>query len=482
MKALIQCGGRPEWAAELGQPAWTLLPAGNRPLLEYWMELCVALGIRDVKLLLGDGAEFVEAYAGEGERWGLSISYGFLKDGQSAASYLRRSPAHWRDGLLFVGAPVFPQRLREGWTFSGKVEASWVARNSAGEVVCLLSPPGAALDAFCASGVWTATGADSFESLGLAVQTVDSVRDYYELNMRLVRGEVVRYLSPGYYAADGSYVGYNVVLPPAAKAQPPLMVGNDCRLAPLSSVGPDVVMGSRVVVDSQSTLTRCVVLDGTYVGRGLEIDGKIVAGRRLVDPESGAAIDIADPWLLAELGPAARLTDLFRAVGGWILALVLVVVQAIPFALLFPLVKGRGGRFSWKLVRGVHGVDVRFPVWNRPPQASFCATVFRALGLDLYPRLGMVLMGNLWLCGQSPLRMPEEEFLQKELPHYHPAAISDADTAEGETMVGLREVAIRYYGQEHSPMGDLRLWMNFYWNRLLGSMTETGAPSVSPED
>ena len=482
MKALIQCGGRPDWVAELGQPAWPLLPAGNRPLLEYWMELCVALGIRDVKLLLGDGAEFVEAYAGEGERWGLAITYGFLKEGQPAASYLRRSPAQWREGLLFVGAPVFPKRLRDGWTFSGPVETAWVARDSRGGVVCAVAPPGPALDAFCASGAWPDEAGDSFEAAGLAVQAVDSVREYYDLNMRLVRGEVVRYLSPGYYAADGSYVGYNVVFPPAAKAQPPLMMGNDCRLAPLSRVGPDVVMGSRVVVDSQSTLTRCVVLDGTYVGRGLEVDGKIVAGRRLVDPESGASIDVVDPWLLAELGPAARMVDLFRATFGWVLALLLMVTQAIPFVLLYPLARGRGGRFSWKTVRGVHGVDVRFPVWSRPPQTAFSETVFRALGLDLYPRLGMALMGNLWLCGQSPLRMPEEESMQKELPHYHPAAISAADTAEGERMVGLREVAIRYYAREHSLLGDLRLLLDLYWNRLLGSMTETASsPSVTEE-
>ena len=481
MKALIQCGGRPEWVGELGQPAWPLLPAGNRPLLEYWMELCVAMGIREVKLLLGDGAEFVEAYAGEGERWGLSISYGFLREGQPAALYLRRSPALWREGLLFVGAPVFPRRLREGWTFSGPVETPWVARDSRGGVVCAVLPPGPALDAFCASGEWSDAAEGSFEGAGLAMELVDSVRDYYELNMRLVRGEVVRYLSPGYYAADGSYVGYNVVLPPAAKAEPPLMVGNDCRLAPLSRVGPDVVMGSRVVVDSQSTLARCVVLDGTYVGRGLEIDGKIVAGRRLVDPESGAAIDVADPWLLAELGPAARMTDLFRAAGGWLLALLLVCVQAVPFALLYPMAKGRGGRFSWKTVYGVHGVDVRFPVWNRPPRNSPCAMLFWALGLDLYPRLVMALMGNLWLCGQSPLRMPEEESLRKELPHYHPAAVSAADTAEGEKMVGLREVAIRYYAREHSLLGDLRLLLDFYGNRLLGSMTEAAVATPMPE-
>ena len=96
--------------------------------------------------------------------------------------------------------------------------------------------------------------------------------------------------------------------------------------------------------------------------------------------------------------------------------------------------------------------------------------------------LGMALMGNLWLCGQSPLRMPEEESMQKELPHYHPAAISAADTAEGERMVGLREVAIRYYAREHSLLGDLRLLLDLYWNRLLGSMTETASsPSVTEE-
>jgi hypothetical protein len=297
-----------------------------------------------------------------------------------------------------------------------------------------------------------------------------------------VRGEIARYLSPGYFAADGSYVGYNVVLPPGAKTQPPIMVGNDCRLAPLSSVGPDVVIGSRVVVETQSELARCVVLDGTYVGRGLEIDGKIVAGRCLVDPESGESIEVADPWILSPLGVAATLGDGLRAVGGWLVALLLLVLQAIPFALLYPLAHAAGGRFARKTVQGMRGKSVRIPEWRRPPQRRRRAVLFEMLGLDLFARLPLVLGARLWLCGHDPLSLPDDERLMRELPHYHPAAVGATDSVSAPPLSGLREIEARYYAGHHTPGGDLRILLAFFWRRLLGPLTRYQPPSAGSDD
>jgi polysaccharide biosynthesis/export protein len=334
------------WARELRAPAWPLLPAGNRPLLEYWIELCVEWGIDSVRLLLGDGADAVEAYAGDGERWGIALEYGFLKDDRPAAEYLRRAPERWAGGLLFVGGALFPRRLTETPHAAAAGGAPRARRGDDGRVLCVLSGPGPALETFCARGEWPDEETASFEDLGLRIEPLRSLNDYYQLNMSLVRGEMARYLTPGYYAADGSHIGYNAILPASATVRAPLIIGNDCRLAPLANVGPEVVVGSRVVIDGPSDVIRSVVLDGTYIGRGVEIDGKIVAGRRLVDPESGAAADISDPWILAELGPVARLGDGLRFAGGWLAALALLLAQALPFLLLYSLLRRRGGRFS----------------------------------------------------------------------------------------------------------------------------------------
>ena len=480
MKAVIQCGGRPGWADTLGASAWPLLPAGNRPLLEYWLELCVGLGIRDVRLLLGDGAEFIEAYAGAGERWGLEISYGFLREGQSPAAFFRRSPEQWQDGLLFAGGALFPRRTRDRAEFPAPGTSPCAARDAAGEVVCLLSGPGPDLDAFCTAGRWPAGAGGNFTDFGLDIQAIDSVRAYYELNMDLVRGEITRYLAPGYHAADGAYVGYNVILPPGVQVQAPLMIGNDCRLAPLSAVGPDVVLGSRVVIDAGTVVTRSVVLAGTYVGSGLEIEGKIVSGRRMVDPESGAAVDIEDPWLLAPLGAAGRMGDGLRAVFGWILAGGLLLLQAVPFALLYPWARGAGGHFSRTTVRGLRGLDIGLPEWRPPPRKRRRSDLFVVLGLDLFPRLWLVLRGRLSLCGHPPLRMPDEQELVRELARSQPGAISAVDRPGAEFVPGFREIEARAYAHSRSWLGDAALIIGFFWRRLSGVFTDYAAVEPSP--
>ncbi len=481
MKAVIHCGGQPAWAVTLGDAVWSLLPVGNRPLLEYWLELCAELKIDEVRLVLGHGAEFVEAYAGAGERWGLAISYSFLKDDQPPAAFLRRAPELWRAGLLFVGAPAFPRRVPDRFAWPAHPPPAMVARAAGGPLQCLWAAAGAALDHFCASGQLPGDFGAAWAAVGLEIQPIGSVRDYYELNMRLVRGEITRYLAPGYYAADGAYIGYNVIIPPAAQVQPPLMVGNDSRLAPLCAVGPDAILGARVVADRQCLLTRCVVLDGTYIGPGVEIDGKIVAGRRVVDPESGAVADIVDPWLLAPLRAAGHLRDAARAILGWPVALLLALLLVSPFALLYPLARRGGGHFVRRPARGTRGLTLEFPEWRAPPTSTAGTRWFTALGLDLLPRLGLVLIGRLWLCGQPPLRSPAEDDLLGELPHYHPGAVSYADLRTAHPAPGQREIEARYYAHQHSPGTDAQILLRFFWRRWFGALTDYAAAQPGPE-
>ena len=57
MKAVLQTGGTPAWAHDLGFDTWALAPVAGRPLLEYWLELCDLLRITEVRLVLSDGAQ-----------------------------------------------------------------------------------------------------------------------------------------------------------------------------------------------------------------------------------------------------------------------------------------------------------------------------------------------------------------------------------------------------------------------------------------
>jgi len=472
MKALFHTGGPSGWGEALGGHPWSLAPVGGKPLIEYWLEWAASLGISDVRLVLGDGAEEVEAYADDGSRWGLQITYGFLKPGISPESYLRRSPEQWQEGLLYIAAPVFPRRLLDR-DADGKSrlpvpgpEGCWLVPACQGAAACFLSSDARTIRSFIA-GTAPATSRD-WAALGIDPLVLADMKAYYQLNQRLVKGEIVRYVRPGFGGGDGAYIGSNVIIPPSVELRPPLIIGNDCRLHPMAVIGPDVVIGNRVIVDRQTEIANSVILDGTYLGRNLEIRDRVVAGARLIEPDTGTILDIEDPWLLAPLGVSFRLVDGVRAVLGWAAAVVLLLLQAIPFALLYLLLRGMGmGRFRLSQRLAVRAMRRRLPFWSATDESSRLHRLFTGLSLDLLPMLALTALGQLWLCGHTPLHPERDAELRSRLRCYYPAAISYQTLALDDACRSEKTANALYYERYRSPLEDCRILLNVLIRRFL---------------
>ena len=473
MKALFHTGVPAAWESSLGDSPFCLAPVGGKPLLEYWLEWAADLGIAEVRIVLGDGGDLVEAYCGDGSRWGLTIDYGFLRDPTRPDAYLQRSPDHWLSGLLYISGPVFPRRLQlPPWP---KPEAGTTYRFADdAKTVCLLSQNPQDIQAFL-GGAFPAAPRP-WSELALAPLTLPDIRAYYDLNMRLVAGENRLYVSPGYASRDGAYIGYNVLIPPAVELRPPLAIGNDCRIHPLAIIGPNAVIGNHVIIDQQAELANCVVLDGTYVGRNVEIKNKIVAGSRIISPDDGTVLDMTEPWLLASLGGRPWFADGVRAAAGWLAAVVLTLLQALPFALLFALIRLRGsGSFRWSERLGRGGRPLRLPVWTPGEKPSLLARMFVAFSLDLFPLLALAAAGRLWLCGQAPLHPERDQALRRRLHDYFPAAIAyhtRRTATDDRTTVAADAL---YYQHYRSLAEDARMALQTLGGRFLAALAqETG--------
>ncbi len=475
MKAVLHTSGAPEWVRALGLETWALAPVVGRPLLEYWLELCDLLRIRDVRLVLGDGAHAVETYAQDGSRWGLKLTYSFLGPGEDPDRFLHRAPELWAEGLFYLGTPLFPRRLGTEPLTHATVTGTYLHMEGS-RIGCLASVQPEFLQTFLAGGE-LALGAQGFGLLGITPDAIANLHDYFELNLRMVRGECARYVSPGYFSKDGAHVGYNVILPPSAHVQSPLVIGNHTRLGALTVIGPDVVLGEHCIVDRQSELTRCVILDGTYIGRNLEICDKIIAGRRLIDPADGTVAGIDDPWLLAKVSSSLRAMDVLRALLGWSLALLLALAQLVPFLLLAGLLKLTG---QWRFLQAAFHTARQqkanllvFPDTSNG-QVSWLARLFRALSLDRFPALLQVLAGRLWLCGQEPLATPADDALRYELQDYFPAAFSYATPRTEASDAVIKRVDAYYYAHHRSLAENGRILVR----ALLGRLAALCAPSA----
>ena len=446
MKAVLHTGSALAWAADLGRP-WPLLPMGNRPWIEYWLEWCVEQEIRSVQIILGDGAWAVEQYLGDGARWGLSIGYSFVRDETQPAAYLRRDPARWREGLCLLAEPLFPRRG------AGYARDPLPAGSFAGPgFVCSRDP--AFLDAFLATG--STAGASPLPATAIQPAPLTSLADYYALNMSLVRGEMARYVAPGYARADGAYLGLNVVYPPSAQLNPPVMIGDHVRLRGLCTIGPAAVLGNRIIVDRQADVRDSVILDGTYLGAGIEVHGRIVAGRRLIDPADGTALDITDEHLLAPLRAAGAGSDATRDLLHRLLALALLVAGALPWLVGVALGIVSGGRYVPVRRMGRRG-SLRLWEWQRQGRWRGCLA---RLSLDVWPNLGRVLSGDLWLVGQ----LAEEQ----GAPGGYPALFCRADARADREDPALRAIENTYYAHHRSLGEDARVLVRAWAGRLSG--------------
>jgi NDP-sugar pyrophosphorylase family protein len=475
MKAVLYVGSPRTWSRALGRVPWPLVPLGNRPLLEYWIEWCVDLKISEVRLVLGDGADQIESYAGDGSRWGLRIEYAFLRDDSRPLLFLRRAPEQWRDGLLFLSGPLFPNRLAAGKP--APPADGTVHLQDARGCLGLLCRDAAALDGLIA-GAADRSRTRPFRELGIELIPVESVKEFYTINMRLAGGEMSRYLAPGYSAADGSCVGYNVVIPPSAEVAPSVIIGNDCRIGPLASVGPCTVIGSHVVIDRQAELGRCVVLDGTYVGRQVEIRNKIAAAGRLIDPEDGEVLELEDTWLLAGVSTPFHGRDVFRAAVGWLLALLLLCAQLAPFVVFCALLRLAGlGRWETRCLHGRGRRVIRSDVFVPAPRSreSIAVRLFYALGLDLAPRVAGAVLGRWWFCGQEPLRVPEDNALRDEQAAYFPGVISYATPRRGQSEPVVAGMEARYYAHARGLREDVGMLRSAFVGRLLSIFGKEGS-------
>lgn len=464
MKALIHTGASPTWAIDLGRYTWGTLPVANRPLLEYWIALCLDLGIRDIVLVLGDGADLVESCLGEGERFGVSLQYVFEHDSGDTKRLLSDACDPKRDdGLLHVLRPCFPHRRAN---YPAAVEEGSLVRGSSvwqgedGKLLAFFSDNPSVVSAYVEQKKVPARHETqtNWEALPMA-----TLHDYFSVSMQLVNGELSRYPSPGYSQQEGVCFGYNVVTPRSTRMNAPLFVGNECRFSGMCEIGPHTIIGHHCIVDRGTRVLDSILLPNSYVGANLDIENKIVAGAKLADPVRGVITTVPDEWLLTTVQRPLAARDVCRRLMGTLMAGVLTVVLLIPFLLMYPWAKRDLASETCKAFDRRRR-RFRLTTFHFRRRTGFTRLAY-AFWVDRYLQFPSVLRGRLWLCGHRPIE--EGNALYESLPVMFPAAVSFADHRD-EDHPEMLQVDCMLYVAQRSVMTDVRLLTTAMIRRLLG--------------
>lgn len=451
MKAVFYTADSLSWAEALGDVPWPLLPVANRPVLDYWLETCAEAGINHVQVILGEGAEEVEKFAGNGFRWGIDIQYSFARTSEQPLDYLRATSDRWSDGLLYIGGPFFLRR-RQAYHPAGFRTLPACTHCSGDRTLFLLGQNSTEVRGLLDGSLESGRG---LEQIHIHPYAIDDIPSYFKLNMKMVAGEYSRYVTAGFSDVNRSSIGYNVLTPPSAQLSSPLIIGNDCRFGVMSTIGPKAVVADHVIVDSNTTLSNCLILPDTYIGKDLEINYKIISGNRLVDAVEGTSVEIDDSWLVARNRPDMRTEDLVRYIILWFMAIGVVMVQIIPFILLYPIVHFSGiAAFKRELFHDPRTGFMKLPVFGKlKNHKSMVYRLFRALSLDRLPWLVQALRGRLFVCGQPPMRHPEDDEIIKQLSQYYPAAFSYSNYSRDSD----RLVDSLWYAHSRSLFEDVKI-------------------------
>ncbi|MEI6421502.1 MAG: hypothetical protein WCP55_04735 [Lentisphaerota bacterium] len=463
MKCIISIGnGMCPWInkIQVGVSPY-LLKIVNKPWGEYLVDFCFSAGVREIKMLIDDSGYEVENYFSDGGKWGVAISYGFERYGDSLKDLMEKNSEFIGDSdILLITGPVFAE-----YSVKHGKYPFFDGRNIG--LSCA--------DGRCELSIFSAGGRDlpleptSCAKAGFGIRPLLSIKDYFDLNAEILREKRGDYVLPGYNNEDGIHLGQNVAISRTARIEKPVMIGDNVEIGAMSVIGPGVVIGSNVIIDNRTVVANSIICDGSYVGQDLDIENRIVRHSHLIDPETGELLAFHDDFILSGDAMPDVLVKLkwLRSIIGASVILLFLLPLYIPMILLLKLSgKLKPKSFQYlapdrKTCCTLRGYDIGTGV---------LPALFKRLSLNKFAYLLEALKGNMYIAGNYPAGTDENgQNTLQELPRYYPAVFSYGDSLP-ELPGGGDERLIHdlYYSYNSSFLLDIKIVIASVFRRLCG--------------
>ncbi len=403
-----------------------MLPLVDRPVVQHVVEHLVQQGILEMDVIVSHLPEKVEALLGDGTRWGAKFHFHLVKDpcrpyGALSLTGLPTDDSSCllihADRLVEMSVKDFPPCDASATvllTTAGAGQDSppvWTGWAVVGRNVLGAIPADAdmALLETCLRAVASAEVAcrmmDARTCIGLL-----------EGQQGMLAGGFAGLMLSGWQADPGIWMAHGVVLHPTARLVPPVFLGDSCSIGKGCTVGPNVVVSHNCVLDEHSQLTRSLIMPGSYVGQGLELDGVLVDRNCLVNVGAGAATLVKEDFIIGTV-ESGKVHHLLADAFSRLLALALLLVLSPALLLTALALKlARRGPVLNRLRTVRLPADADETLWRSCDLLSFrlpgeagkdrssCEFIRGWLGL---PSLWNVAMGQLSFVGVPP-RTTEE--------------------------------------------------------------------------
>lgn len=308
MRAILIAAGYSDEASPLVCYKPTpLFDVVDKPVIVHILEYLTGQGFTEIEIVLSHLPHLIENALGEGERWGVKITYHLAKDCEQPFLPLRVIARNWDDPWVLVGQGDCLPHFTEEWIKSPPQEKAKLLVN--------------------AEGIWNGWGffspkqlanlppditeVDFIEKFGEAcdLQKVNpffctrSLKELLDSNSKFISFPELFGIFPSasHEIEPGIWLSRGVSIHPGLKIIPPVFIGEDCQIMDHVTLGPETIIEKSCYIDKNSTIKRSLICQRSYVGEELVVNNSVVDRNFLANVEHETSQHIRDDFILGEL-------------------------------------------------------------------------------------------------------------------------------------------------------------------------------------
>jgi mannose-1-phosphate guanylyltransferase/phosphomannomutase len=334
MKAVVMAGGEGTRLRPLtSMRPKPMVPIVNQPVMEHILGLVKHHGISEVVATLAFMPQVIEDYFGDGDEWGMELSYAIEETPLGTAGSVRNAAEALDDTFLVISGDALtdinlteviefhkatggavtialkrvPDPLEFGVVITddhGKVER-FLEKPSWGQVfsdtintgiyvmeplVFDYIPQGRPFD--FSSELFPLLMQNGHDLYGCVVDgywaDVGSLENYVEVHRDILDGKAMIYV-PGARTKDDVWVGRGADIHPSAEISPKVVIGTNTRVRAGAKIGPYTVIGDNCLVGIDAEMQYSTIWSDSFIGARAHVNGAVLC--HSVDIRAGARVE-----------------------------------------------------------------------------------------------------------------------------------------------------------------------------------------------
>jgi len=297
-----------------------LLPIANKPMSQFCIEAIAETGITEIAIIIGGvGSNKVREYYGDGERFGVNITYIEQDKPRGIAHAIRLCKDFIKDEkfLVFLGDNIIQKSINnfvdnfKNSNYDATVLLCEVENPSRfgiadienNKIVKITEKPKEPKSNLAVTGIYLLTPVifeiidnlkpswrneleitDALDELLKNNDNIsfEKITDYWKdtgtpEDIIHANGEIIgKMLKYSEKEMKDHIIGENTIIESNVKIMGPVIIGNNCRVLSNSSIGPNVSIGNNTII-STSSIENSIIMENCKIESSTEIKDSIIA-------------------------------------------------------------------------------------------------------------------------------------------------------------------------------------------------------------